>query len=96
MSTNHWLEGLRPRRIACNLKPFDIARALDISPQTYFRYEKGTRNMPLTMAFRLADMMGTTVDALRTFSPDLETPVSVAPIEPGRPALDDNWLVEEE
>lgn len=72
---SHWLQGLKARRIACNARPVDLARLIDVTPTSYHRYENGTRLMPLNKALMLADALGIKIDQLRYNTPDLETPV---------------------
>lgn len=65
MSHSHCLAGLRAARTASNISAEDIAARLGVTPNTYHRYEAGTRRIYFDKACVAADMLGVSLDELR-------------------------------
>lgn len=62
---SHWLAGLRARRLATATTVTDLAKVINVHPNSYLRYEQGTRTLTVDKAFCLADALGCTLDSLR-------------------------------
>lgn len=63
---------LKELRISSNKRPEDIARLLNISVQSYYRYESDQNEPNLTNLVKMADYFGVTLDYLvgRPFAND--------------------------
>ena len=59
-----FLERLKRLRKAWKLSQERLAEAIGISYSAYRRYESGERDMPLTVAVRLADLFQVSLDEL--------------------------------
>lgn len=59
-----FLERLKRLRKAQKLSQERLAEAIGISYSAYRRYESGERDMPLTVAVRLADLFQVSLDEL--------------------------------
>ena len=57
-------EQLRKLRIEKGLSVEDAASMVGISPSHYYKIEQGRRNPTIAVARRIADVLGSTVDAL--------------------------------
>jgi transcriptional regulator with XRE-family HTH domain len=84
---NHHLEGLKAARIAANISAETIAERIGVDVGTYYRYENGTRRIQLDRAWVIADLLGTTLDALRHAPGDPRAGIVVQPRAPGAPDL---------
>lgn len=61
---------IRDLREDADLTQKQVAAYLNISPNTYFRYEHGLRMIPLDLLIRLADLYRTSMDYLLELSDD--------------------------
>jgi transcriptional regulator with XRE-family HTH domain len=55
---------MRDLREDADLKQWQLARMLEIHPNTYSLYETGVRPLPMSIAIRLAQFYGVSLDYL--------------------------------
>jgi transcriptional regulator with XRE-family HTH domain len=65
MSNDHCLSGLYHVREMLGVRPQELAKAIGVNLNSYYRYENGTRRIQLDKAYLLADRLGVSLTALR-------------------------------
>jgi transcriptional regulator with XRE-family HTH domain len=65
MLTDHCLAGLKSIRQDRGISPPDLARAIGVTTNSYYRYERGDARIQFDKVCLLADMLGCSLDDLR-------------------------------
>src|SRR5689334_11048276 len=64
---NHYLLGVRERRRLLNLNATYMASRLNVTPITYYRFERGERRVYLDYAVTIAAILGCALEDLGRF-----------------------------
>lgn len=64
MEEGYWLVNLRKVHRYRDIEQADMAQRVGVSPSTFAAIERGERDPKLTVALKIADVLGVTIDEL--------------------------------